>query len=81
MKRVFTITGTILALAACSTPSSEISTFYRQNPAVAGIGPTKANAAFLLCAPGTVQATAQTYLSSGYRLLGESDFQNLTVEP
>jgi hypothetical protein len=80
--RLFTIGVTLLALGACSTENtSEIGTFYRQNPGVAGVGSTKAVAAYLLCAPGTVPATAQSYVSNGYRLLGESDFQNLTAEP
>jgi hypothetical protein len=47
----------------------------------AGFGPTKVAASYLLCAPGTVQATEQTYVSNGYRVLGGSDFQNLTAEP
>jgi len=82
MKRLFALGVTLVALAACSTENTgEIGTFYRQNPTVVGTGPTKATASYLLCAPGTIQANAQTYVSNGYRLLGESDFQNLTVEP
>jgi hypothetical protein len=82
MKRLLALGVTLAALAACSTENTgEIGTFYRQNPVVLGTGPTKVTASYLLYAPGTIQANAQTYVSNGYRLLGESDFQNLTVEP
>ena len=81
IKRLFTVGITFAALAACSTPTDEVGTFFRRNPAAVGGGPAKATASYLLCAPGTVQTTAQTYVSNGYRLLGESDFANLNAEP
>jgi hypothetical protein len=82
MKQILTIGLALVALAACSTENtSQVSSFYRQNPAAAGIGPTKVTASYLLCAPGTVRATEQTYVRNGYRLLGESDFENLTAQP
>jgi hypothetical protein len=81
MKRLFTISLCACTLMACSTPSSDVSTFYRPNISVPAGSKTTTPASFILTAPGTVQSTAQTYMSNGYRLLGESDFQNLTVAP
>jgi len=81
MKRLLTITLSAFALISCSTPSTDVSTFYRANIAVPAGTKNTTTASFILTAPGTVQSTAQTYANSGYRLLGESDFQNLTVAP
>jgi hypothetical protein len=58
-----------------------VSTFYRPNIAVPAGPKTTTPASFILTAAGTVQSTAQTYETNGYRLLGESDFQNLTAAP
>ena len=72
----------ILALGACSSgDGGEISTFYRQNPRGAVAGPRKGAIMYLLCAPGALEETAQNYTTNGYRVLGQSDFQNLTPEP
>jgi hypothetical protein len=81
MKRLLTINLSVLALVACSTPGSDVTTFYRPNIGVPAGTKTTTAAAFILTAPGTVQSTAQTYLNSGYRLLGQSDFANLTTAP
>ena len=81
MKQLLTISLSAFTLMSCSTPNSDVGTFYRPNSAVPGGTKTTTTASFILTAPGTVQSTAQTYVNSGYRLLGESDFQNLTVAP
>ena len=81
MKRLLTITFSAFTFVACSTPNTEVSTFYRPNIAVPAGAKTTTTASFILTSPGTVQSTAQTYVSNGYRLLGESDFANLTVAP
>jgi hypothetical protein len=81
MKRPPTISLSALVVMACSTPNSDVTTFYRPNIGVPAGPKTTTAAAFILTAPGTVQSTAQTYLHSGYRLLGQSDFANLTTAP
>ncbi|HEY0790556.1 MAG TPA: hypothetical protein VGD78_05775 [Chthoniobacterales bacterium] len=81
IKRLFAVGITVAALAACSTPTDEVGTFYRRNPAAVGGGATKATASYILCAPGMVPTTAQAYVRNGYRFLGGSDFANLTAEP
>jgi hypothetical protein len=81
MKRHLTVSLFAFTLISCSTPNSDVSTFYRPNIAVAAGPKTTTPASFVLTAPGTVQSTAQTYETNGYRLLGESDFQNLTTAP
>src|SRR6476660_2747019 len=79
MKRLFTITFSAITLVACSTPNSEVSTFYRPNIALPAGAKTTTTASFILTSPRTVQSTAQTYVSNGYRLFGESDFANLRL--
>jgi len=81
MKRLLAVSLCAFTLMSCSTPSSDVSTFYRPNIAVPAGPKTTTVASFILTAPGTVQLTAQTYQANGYRLLGESDFQNLTAAP
>lgn len=81
MQRLLTITLFAFTLMSCSTPTSEVSTFYRPNIAVPVSPKTTTPVSFILTAPGTVQSAAQTYESNGYRLFGESDFQNLTAAP
>jgi hypothetical protein len=82
LKRLLSIGMTLVALDGCSTmDTTQISEFYRQNPGVAGVGPTKVAPSYLLCAPGRVTTTARPYIDGGYRLLGQSDFQNFTAEP
>ncbi len=81
MNRLLTISLSAFTLAACSTPNNDISTFYRPNIAVPAGTKTTIAASFILTSPGTVRSTAQSYVNSGYRLLGESDFANLTAAP
>jgi len=81
MKRILTITLCTFLFLSCSTPNTDVSTFFRPNIAVPAGQKTTTGASFILTAPGTVQSTSQIYLNNGYRLLGESDFQNLTVAP
>jgi hypothetical protein len=81
MNRILAVSLSAFTLMSCSTPNSDVSTFYRPNIAVA-VGPkTTTPASFILTAPGTVPSTAQAYETNGYHLLGESDFQNLTTAP
>jgi hypothetical protein len=80
MKRLLAISLTALTLAACST-NNDVSTFYRQNPAVAAGPTTKVTAAFILADQGTVRSTTQSYMGSGYRLIGVSDFTDLIGQP
>lgn len=71
----------VFMLTACSTPNTDVSTFYRPNIAVPAGPKTATVASFILTSPGTVQSTAQAYVNSGYRVLGESDFANLATAP
>jgi hypothetical protein len=78
MKRLLAIGLTALTLAACST-NNDVSTFYRQNPAVAAGPKTKVTAAFILADQGTVLSTLQSYKDDWYRLLGfGSQFATVT---
>jgi hypothetical protein len=81
MKRLLTVSLCASTLISCSTPNSDVSTYYRPNITVPAGPKTTSPASFILTAPGTVQSTAQTYETNGYRLLGDSDFQNLTAAP
>lgn len=81
MKRFLAVSLSAFMLSSCSTPNSEVSTFYRPNLATPAGAKTTVAASFVLTSPGTVQSTAQTYVHGGYRLLGESDFQNTNVAP
>jgi hypothetical protein len=80
MKRLLAFSLTALALAVCST-NNDVSTFYRQNPAVAANPKTKITASFILADQGTVLPTLQSFKDDGYRLLGVSDFTNLIGQP
>ena len=80
MKRLLAFSLTALALAACST-NNDVSTFYRQNPAVAAGPKAKVIPAFIPADQGSVRSTTQSYMDSGFRLLGVSDFTNLIGQP
>lgn len=80
MKRLLSIGLTALTLAACSS-NNDVSTFYRQNPAIAAGPTTKVTAAFILADQSTVRSTTQSYMANGYRLVGVSDFTNLIGQP
>ena len=80
MKRLLAIAFLATALAACSS-TNDVSTFYRQNPSVVPAPATKVAAAFILAEAAAIKQTTQSYMRSGYRLLGVSEFTDLIGQP